>query len=311
MYEARGGRELMVGVLNDKVFGPVISFGAGGVAVEVYQDRAIALPPLNEVLIDDMISKTRVARLIGSFRHLPPVDTHALVEVLLRISEMVCELPQVTEMDINPLVADENGVIAVDARFTVHPVPRTRRKYAHMAIHPYPQDLVREVTLRGGEQVVIRPIRPEDARIEETFVNSLSSESKYFRFMEVLKRLTPQMLVRFTQIDYDREMAFIATVEDGAGGGGEIEVGVARYGIEADGRSCEFAIVVADEWHDRGLGSRLMKALMAEAKARGLREMYGEVLAANSSMLGLARRLGFKVRVHEDDPDLRVVSRKL
>ncbi len=298
------GRELMVGVINDPVFGPVISFSAGGTMVEVLGDRAVALPPLNAFLAANLIDRTRVAKLLGAFRHLPPVDRTALENVLLRVSEMVCELPWIREMDINPLIVDEAGVVAVDARIVVDHVKPTTSHYAHMAIHPYPTYLESNWQLPDGTTINIRPIRPEDADIEQTFVRALSEESKYFRFMDTLQELTPSMLVRFTQIDYDREMAFIAEVQQD---GGELEVGVCRYISNPDGESCEFALVVADAWHHRGIGLKLMTTLIDVARSKGLKRMEGEVLAGNRAMLGLVERLGFSSKTSAEDPAIKEV----
>jgi acetyltransferase len=292
MVRRANGRELMVGVIRDPVFGPAIVFGTGGTAVEVHRDRAVALPPLNRFLVADMIRGTRVARLLGEFRRMPPVRMDALEEVLLRVSELVCELPALQEMDINPLIADEGGAIAVDARVVLRPAPPRRDRYGHMAIHPYPAHLVSAWQPASGPAVTVRPIRPEDAEMEQAFVRGLSPESRYFRFMDTLRELTPVMLVRFTQIDYDREMAFVATVpRDGREG----EVGVARYVANPDGESCEFALVIADDWHRKGLGRRLMGQLIDVARARGLRNMIGHVLAENRGMLQLCQNLGFAI----------------
>jgi acetyltransferase len=221
---------------------------------------------------------------------------------------MVCELPHIGELDINPLIADEDGAIAVDARIVVSRQAPTTDRYGHMAIHPYPAHLSSSYQLDDGTTMVIRPIRPEDAEIEDEFVRNLSSESKYFRFMRALHELTPEMLVRFTQIDYHREMAFIATTEIG---GVEKEVAVGRYLTNPDGFSCEFALVVGDEWRKKGIGSRIMMALMEVAKARGLRTMEGEILSENANMLSLARKLGFAIRPCDDDPGVQQASRAL
>jgi acetyltransferase len=282
----------MVGVIRDPVFGPAIVFGTGGTAVEVHRDRAVALPPLNQFLVADMIRGTRVAKLLGEFRRMPPVDMPALEEVLLRVSELVCEIPALQELDINPLIADEGGAIAVDARVVLRAAAPQRDRYAHMAIHPYPTHLVSTWQPASGPAVTLRPVRPEDAEMEQAFVRSLSPESRYFRFMDTLRELTPSMLVRFTQIDYDREMAFVATVPEGAG---EAEIGVCRYVANPDGESCEFAIVIADDWHRKGLGRRLMGQLIDVARARGLRSMIGHVLAENRGMLQLCQGLGFSI----------------
>jgi len=292
MVRRTNGRELMVGVIRDPVFGPAIVFGTGGTAVEVHRDRAVALPPLNQFLVADMIRGTRVAKLLGEFRRMPPVDMRALEEVLLRVSELVCELPALQEMDINPLIADESGAIAVDARVVLRPAPPQRDRYGHMAIHPYPAHLVSTWQPASGPAVTLRPIRPEDAEMERAFVRKLSPESRYFRFMDTLRELTPAMLVRFTQIDYDRELAFVATLPDGAG---EAEIGVCRYITNPDGESCEFALVIADDWQRKGLGRRLMGQLIDVARARGLRSMIGHVLAENRGMLQLCQGLGFVI----------------
>jgi acetyltransferase len=308
MSQKRSGRELMVGVVRDPVFGPTISFGAGGVAVEVVGDRAIALPPLNEFIVSDLIGQTRVSKLLGTFRNMPAVDVKSIKTVLLRVSEMVCELPHIQELDINPLIADEEGAVAVDARVVVSYPPPVTDRYAHMAIHPYPNHLTRRFQLADGRNMVMRPIRPEDAEIEDTFVAALSSESKYFRFMRAIQKLTPEMLVRFTQIDYHREMALIATTEiDGK----EVEVAVGRYVTNPDGRSCEFALVVGDDWRRKGIGSRIMMGLMENAKGRGLEVMAGEILSENSNMISLAMRLGFAVRPCEGDVTVQEATKRL
>jgi len=312
MHRANFGRELMIGVMRDPAFGPVISFGSGGTSVEVLRDRAVALPPLDEVIIEGMIARTRIARMLKRFRNMPAVDEQALEQVLLRVSEMVCELPEIREMDINPLIADERGLVAVDARITVDLAEPASDRYGHMAIHPYPADLIGHYHTADGTLLTIRPIRPEDARIEQEFVRRLSPESRYFRFMQTVSELSPQMLVRFTQIDYDREMALIAVREtDDADAGEELQVAVARYTMDPDRKSCEFALTVADEWQGQGIGYHMMSELMEVGRERGLRKIHGEVLAANHNMMGLMKRLDFDIRTSPDDRDLKLVSRPL
>ncbi|MEJ2573662.1 MAG: bifunctional acetate--CoA ligase family protein/GNAT family N-acetyltransferase [Gammaproteobacteria bacterium] len=301
-------RELMIGVTTDAVFGPVIALGMGGVAVEVLGDRAVELPPLNHYLAGNLIARTRAAKMLQAFRHMPPVDMEALLSVLLRVSEMVCELPWIMEMDVNPLVVDEHGALAVDARVVVETRPPTADRYAHMAIHPYPPHLETKWQLADATDVIIRPIRPEDAELEQDFVRGLSSESKYFRFMETLQELTPAMLVRFTQIDYDREMALMAVTEKE---GKEIELGIARYTTNPDAESCEFALVVSDQWQHKGLGHKLMTALIDVARAKGLKHMEGEVLATNHAMLQLITSLAFAISPDPADPGVKRVSKRL
>jgi len=301
-------RELLVGVSRDPVFGPVIAFGMGGTAVEVIRDRALALPPLNTILIRRLIGETRAARLLGPFRNAPEVKRHAVEQVLLRVSEMVCELPEIGAVDINPLLAGEDGVSAVDARIELCDQAPKLDAYAHMAIYPYPMHFRREETLADGTSVTLRPIRPEDAEIEQAFVRGLSGESRYMRFMRVLNELTPEMLVRFTQIDYDREMAFIALHETD---GTQAQIGVARYNMEPDGETAEFALVVGDDWQARGLGTALLRILVEYARLHGVRELFGDVLERNAGMRGLGARLGFEEQLLESEEDVIRISRCL
>ena len=308
MFRRPHGRELLVGVIRDPVFGPVITFGAGGTEVEILKDRAVALPPLNSFLARDMIGRTRVARLLDAFRSLPPARLDAVVDVLLRVSGLVCEIPHIQELDINPLMADEEGVVALDARIGVAYPPAHQGRYDHMAIHPYPRHLESSFQLADGTDITIRPIRPEDAEIEQTFIRNLSPEARYFRFMRSLAELTPAMLVRFTQIDYDREMALVSTTrEDGR----EVEIAVGRYVTNPDGKTAEFALVVADEWRHRGIGSRILQGLIADAKAKGLTEMGGEVLSTNELMLQMMRRLGFSQHASPEDAGIQICTMDL
>ena len=308
MWQPPAGRELMVGVINDAVFGPVISVGLGGTMVEVIGDRSIALPPLNRFLVRRMIARTRAARYLEAFRGKPAASMTALEDVILKVSEMVCELPWLREMDINPLIVDENGAVAVDARVVVRRVNAGAREYSHMAIHPYPSNLVEEGELPDGRRWTLRPIRPEDAVMEREFVNGLSERSRYLRFMYVLPAITPEMLSRFTQIDYDREMALIAVVHEDEG---DKQVGVARYVTYPDGRSCEFAIVVGDNWQRRGIATRLLQRLIDVAREHRLEQMDGIVLRENRNMQALAERLGFRQEASSEDPDLVVLTLRL
>lgn len=303
MILKRNGRELVVGVRRDPVFGPVIVFGEGGNRVEANRDMAVALPPLNSYLAGDLVRTSRVRALLGEFRNLPPVNMEALELVLLRVSEMVCELPWITTMDINPLIVDEHGAVAVDARIVVENVSPTADRYDHMAIHPYPSHLTSKWTVPDGTEITIRPIKPEDAELEVEFVRSLSTETKYYRFMNTMRELPPAMVARLTQIDYDREMAFLATIQvDGA----EKEIGVCRYAVNPDGESCEFAVVVGDEWQHRGLARKLMGVLIETARGRGLAYMNGVFLANNDRMLKFVQGLGFVLTNDPDDSTIKL-----
>ena len=306
MHKSFNGRELMIGVIRDPVFGPAISFGLGGTMVEILHDKAVGLPPLNEYMVEKMIAKTKAAKYLQAFRQLPPINKKALVNTLLNVSSMVSELPEIVELDINPLIVDDRGVMAVDARIKAC-VSHQLSPYSHMTIHPYPHEMIQHYQLPNGMNICIRPIRPEDAEMEKDFVHKLSERSKYFRFMQALQELTPDMVVRFTQIDYDREMAFIAVTEEQDGKPNEL--GVGRYMANPDGHSVEFAVVVSDECHGMGIGSRIMKTLMQAAKYKGISFFEGEVLAINKPMLSLVKKLGFTIEpIHGDSEVVRVVK---
>lgn len=301
-------REVIVGVTSDPVLGPVIAFGAGGVDVEAFKDRAVALPPLNSYLAQDLIKRTRASVLLGAFRNRPAASLEALERILLRVSEMVCELPCIQEMDINPLLVDASGALAADARVIISPRAPGADRYAHMAIHPYPNYLETEWQMPTGMNVLIRPVRPEDAGMIQAFVRGLSPETKYMRYMEALSELSPSMLVRFTQIDYDREMALVAVAnEDGK----DVCLGVARYASFPDGVNCDFAVVVDDQQTGMGIAHKLMGMLMNEARSKGLRQIEGDVLKQNHDMLKLAKSLGFRAEPHPDDDGLKRITRPL
>ena len=309
MVVKRHGRELFVGMTTDDLFGPVITFGAGGTMIEVIDDRSVALPPLNLFLARRMIESARSAAVLGEWRGMPKVQADALEYLLLRVSEMICELPQLRELDINPVIIDEHGAAVVDARAVVRRIASSAGApfvpYAHMAILPYPSLLGREFIARSGLHCQFRAIRPEDADALQKFARGLSAEARYFRFLSTMAELSPQMLARFTQIDYDREMAIVAVIPDDTGH--ERIIGVARYLLNPDAVTAEFALVVGDDCQGQGIGSALMKRLCEIARERGLKAIIGLVLANNSEMLALMSRLGFVEESEPEDPDLRRV----
>lgn len=325
MAGARRGREVSVGLVTDDPFGPVIVFGAGGTMIELIDDRAMELPPLNQFLAHRLIERSRVAETLQEWRGARAVDMDALEQVLLRVSEMVCELPQLREMDINPIIVDESGAVAVDARIVINSAPQgvsgRADHYHHLAILPYPARFEQVWPLRGGGEYTVRPIHPDDAQmLQDLVVNHLSAEARYSRFASTITELPPSMLARFTLIDYDREMALVAVYRERRtepeGAGGEIVereriVGVSRYVTNPDQSSCEFALVVADDFSGKGLGSRLMESIMEVAREKGLSEIEGLVLANNTGMLRLMRSLGFAVKRYTEDPDFKLCTHAL
>jgi acetyltransferase len=297
-------REVLVGVATDAVFGPVISFGSGGVAAEALRDTAVALPPLNAMLARDLMARTRVYRLLAGYREVPPADLQALAAILEGVSRMVCVLPWLKEMDLNPVLAHPDGAMIADARVVIDPARREPPpRYGHMAIHPYPVELEGELRLRDGRSIPVRPIRPEDAALELRFFAGLSERSRYHRFMQHLPELPPKMLARFTQLDYDRELALVALnpVEKDF-------VAVGRYAPNLDGKTAEFALTVADAWQGKGVGRALLERLCDAARAAGYEALHGYVLADNQDMLKLAQRLGFE-EARRDGAEVTVVRR--
>ncbi|OIN93806.1 MAG: GNAT family N-acetyltransferase [Comamonadaceae bacterium CG1_02_60_18] len=317
MSNQRRGREVCVGVVTDDPFGPVISFGAGGTMIELINDRTMELPPLNQFLARRLIERSRVAETLDAWRGAPAADLDALEQILLRVSEMVCELPQLREMDINPIIVDESGALAVDARIVVDNAAPSVRHYNHLAILPYPSQHEQLCPMAGGGEYVVRPVHPDDAEMLQAFVRSLSPESRYFRFVSSMQELPATMLSRFTLIDYDREMALVAlytqTHTDAQGQTQESTriVGVSRYITNPDRATCEFSLVVADDFKGRGLGSRLMLSIMDFAREKGLTEIEGLVLANNPNMLKLMKNLGFVIKAFPEDPDFKLVTHHL
>jgi len=291
-------REARIVVRTDPLFGPVIAYGATSALAS---ELALMLPPLNRRLAIDLIAGAHVA---GASPEVQP-----LVALLLELSALLCALPWVVEMELDPVVVSPVAAVVARASIGVDPSRvRLADGYRHMAIHPYPVELETSVRLPSGAVLKLRPIRPEDADLERAFVASMSEQSRYRRFMQHLPALTPQMLARFTQVDYDRELALIAL--DGAAPA-EAIVAVARYVANPDRESAEFAIAVADAWHGRGLGRAMMRALIACAKKRGFRRLLGIVLASNEPMLALSRQLGFVAQRDRDDPDQIIVTLEL
>ena len=314
MSNQKRGREVYVGLVTDQPFGPVISFGAGGTMIELINDRAMELPPLNQFLARSLIARSRVAETLADWRGASAIDMEALEQVLLRVSEMVCELPQLREMDINPIIVDSSGALAVDARIVVESAPPGAHTYSHLAILPYPSQYEQTWPLPGGGEYTVRPIHPDDATMLQDFMRSLSPESRYFRFVSSMQELPASMLARFTLIDYDCEMALVAVVhERSVGADGEPTeltriLGVSRYITNPDRTTCEFSLVVADDFKGKGLGSRLMLSIVEFAREKGLSEIQGLVLANNPNMLKLMRGLGFEIKPYPDDEDFRLVT---
>ena len=288
------GQDAKIAVYVDSVFGPVIALGAARTQAT---ELSLMLPPLSRRLARDLVAGTQLVKL--------PKHGESLEALLLKVSMLVCALPWLVRLELDPVRASAKTSVVAGARIVIDPRAKlTADGYRHMAIHPYPTELETTISL-FGVRLRVRPIRPEDAAMERTFVDGLSDQSRYLRFMQHLPALTPQMLARFTQVDYDRELALVAL--EGARGREKI-VGVGRYVGNPDRESAEFAIVVADAWHGRGLGRALMELLIARARKRGFAHLVGSVLAINASMLALAAALGFVAHHDPNDPEQMIVT---
>lgn len=285
-------QELIIGVTTDPIFGPVVLFGQGGIAVEVLQDHAVALPPLNRVLARDMIRRTRVAGLLAGYRNRKPADIETLCRVLIQVAHLASELPEVAELDINPLLADHHGVIALDARVKIRPA-KLRHPHDRLAIRPYPQELEEQVEWMR-ETLLLRPIRPEDTEEHLRFFHALDPVDVRMRMFVQIRELQVSQLARMTQIDYDREMAFIAVRK--RDDGSDETLGVVRGVADPDNEKAEFAIIIRSDLKGLGLGHILMTKLIAYFRQRGTQMIVGEALSENRAMMELTRGLGFRVR---------------
>jgi acetyltransferase len=294
--------ELILGAAEDAVFGPIILVGHGGVAAEVIDDKALALPPLDPVLAEDALSRTRVDRLLRGYRDRAPADRGAVGEVMIRLSQLIADVGEIAELDINPLLADADGVIALDARIVVRRPQKGPERAARFAIRPYPVELETEVEHRG-EKLRLRPIRPDDEPMLQAFTRRMTPEDVRMRFFGPLREMSHELAARLTQIDYDREMAFLLLE------GGKELVGVGRLVADPDFQQGEFALTVVSDRQGRGYGELLLRHVLQYGKSRGMKRVVGHVLRENNRMLELAKQLGFRREGgRSGEPDIRVVK---
>uniref|UniRef100_UPI0022EB7C95 GNAT family N-acetyltransferase n=1 Tax=Falsiroseomonas oryzae TaxID=2766473 RepID=UPI0022EB7C95 len=301
--EARRGVELRLRLDDDAMFGPFIGFGLGGTAADLLGDEAFDLPPLNDALAGGLVRRSRAAILLRGYRDHPPADIDAVEDALVRLSQIAVDFPEIAALGINPLVARPDGVVALDASCRLRPAGQG----ALLAIPPYPQEWVTRWTTRAGEALTVRPIRPEDAEAHGEFFRRLTPEDIRWRFFSQLRELPPQQIARMTQLDYDREMAFVAvrTRPDGT----EELLGVSRLIREPDGETGEFAVIVDRQMKGQGLGQHLMQRLFDWARASGIATVAGQVLADNAPMLAFVKRLGFTLKRSAEDEEVFDVRR--
>jgi len=302
-------RELIAGVADDPTFGPVIVFGQGGTAVEVIGDKALALPPLDLALARRLIARTRVSRILKAYRNVPAADEKAVALLLVKLAQLTADFPEIREIDLNPVLADETGIIAVDARISIAPVAeRWHGPSGHprFAIRPYPKEWERHAALPDGTAVFLRPIRPEDEPLYRPFFAAVSPEDLRLRFFAPAKDFSHAFIARLTQIDYARAMAFVALKEATS----EM-LGVVRLHTKTDYNSGEYAILVRSDLKGRGLGWLLMQTIIEYARAEGIGAIEGQILHGNTAMLRMCDQLGFAISHDPDDPHISVVKLSL
>jgi len=287
--------ELLIGARKDPVLGPIIAFGKGGIAVEVYRDTRLGLPPLNMALAHQLIERTKIYPLLKGYRKREGVDLEKLAFILCKFAYLLMDFPQIREIDINPLAIGEKDAIVLDAHVVLdEEVQEEKPKpYAHLIISPYPGRYKKWITAKNGKQVFLRPIRPEDEPMELELVNSSSKESLYYRFFGYVPKMTHELIIRFTQIDYDREMAIVALVKEK---GVERMIGVVRIIADPWGEDAEYAILVDDEWQGQGIGGQMTDYIVEIARDMRLKRIYATVLSSNQGMLGLFKKKGFTVK---------------
>lgn len=309
MVHRPGAIELIAGMADDPTFGSVMLFGRGGKAVELIRDRTLALPPLDMRIAREMIADTRISRQMAGYRDVPPVDTAKVAEVMVRLSQLAADLAEVAEIDINPLLADASGVLALDARIAVG-APRARGLvrggHPRFAIRPYPKEWEREVETESGFRFRVRPVKPEDEDLFRDFLERVDPNDIRQRFFTPIKDFSHAFIARLTQIDYARSMVLVAI--DIATGD---LLGAVRLHADPDNENAEYAVFVRSDMQGRGLGATLMRLIIDYGRGQGTRRIYGQVLAENRGMLGLARHLGFREGPDPDDPGLRKVVLEL
>ena len=302
-------RELIAGLADDPTFGPVVVFGRGGTAVEVIDDKALALPPLDLRLAHELISRTRVSRILKAYRDVPAADERAVALVLVKLAQMAADIPQVRELDINPLLADRDGVIAVDARVSVAPHPGPAQKgpwHSRFVIRPYPKEWEREVELAHGRRMFVRPLRPEDEDMFRAFFERVSDEDLRLRFFSAVRHFSHEFIARLTQLDYARSIALVA-IDPGSG---EM-LGAVRLLADANYERGEYGILVRSDLKGFGIGWQLMRIMIEYAGTIGLKLIEGQVLRENVTMLAMCQQLGFTVSTDPENADIFLVSLNL
>jgi acetyltransferase len=302
--------ELILGIADDPTFGPVIAFGQGGTAVEVLDDKALALPPLDLKMAGELIARTRVSRVLKGYRNVPASKVADVALTLVKLAQLAADVPELRELDINPLLADHNGVLALDARIAVAPLePEPKFKgvgYNRFAVRPYPKDWEQWLELGDGTKAFVRPLRPEDESLLRSFLEKISADDLRLRFFAPVRHFSHAFLARLTQLDYARAIAFAALDE----ASGDL-LAVVRLHADANYENAEYAVLVRSDLKGRGIGWKLMELIIRYGKSEKLKRIEGQVLQENTTMLEMCRQLGFQVADDPNDRTMKVVRLQL
>ena len=282
--------EVILGAKKDDDFGSVILFGMGGTSVQIFQDFAVALPPLNQTLARRLMEETKAYRLLKGYRGKKPADLKQLEQIIVSFSNLIIDFPEIAEVDINPIAVTDGKASALDARIVIDKSCITYTSaYPHLIITPYPTKYIMTWRMADGTEVLLRPIKPEDEPMEHEMLSSLSEKTMRERFFQAIKHITHEMHIRFCNIDYDREMAIVAELREGEK---RRIIGIGRLIIEPDGKTGEFAVVVQDDFHGKGLGYKLVDMMIGIAQEKALEEVYALVQSDNTRMLSVCKKLG-------------------
>ncbi len=301
-YFSNPDYEILLGAKRDPNFGPVILFGMGGIYTEVLKDRSLGLPPMNRLLARRLMQETKAYSLLKGYRNRPAADMQRLEEMIIRLSQLLIDFPDIAELDMNPVLIKDGKPVAVDARILVSPLALPSS--LHLVIGPYPEEDESHMVSVDGRRIFVRPVKPEDAPLFTALFKTLSPTTIYYRFFGALKELNPEMLARFTQIDYDREIALVAVDEEAQT---DNILGVARIIGDADGKTGEFAVLVGDAWQGKGIGGKLLEKCLSIAEKQGFKTVHGIVLKENKNMLALGKKLGFSIERDAGDGDKELV----
>lgn len=288
--------ELFLGAKRDPLFGPIIVFGMGGIFAELISDHSLGLPPMNRHLAQQMIDDTRAASLLSGYRNLSPIDREIVEQMIISVSQLVADHPEIVELDINPVIVKDGEGLAVDARIILQAT--TEKAPMHLIISPYPRQYECERIAKNGKKLFIRPVKPEDAELFQELFHSLSPTSVYFRFFSQIKELSTDMLALLTQVDYDRHLALVAIDADAPS---PKMLAAARIIGDPDLNNCEFSVLVGDTWQGQGVGAQLLLCLLQAAREQGMQHIQGKVLRENTQMINLGKRLGFSTRYDDED----------